>query len=476
MNKNKYKYLLGNTGLLTLSNFGSKILSFFLIPLYTNILSTAEYGIYDIYSTTISLLIPILTLNIYEAVLRFALEQNNDKNNILNVGIKYTLISSLIVFVALIFNKIFNIISIFSDYWIYFLLIFIGESIYTFLIKFCRGIELIKESAFAGVINSISIILLNILYLCVLKRGLSGYFAAMTFSYFITNIYLIIFTKSWKYIKLNLHTKGDEEKMIKYSFPLIFDTISWWIINVSDRYIVTFLSGTSANGIYSMAYKIPSVLNIFQSIFNQAWTISAVKEYNEGEKFYNTIYKIYNLAMILTCSILIIFDKLIAKILFAKDFYIAWKYAPFLMVSVVFGALSGLLGGIFNAAKESKILSKTTVIGCIINILFNVILVYKIGIVGAAISTLIAYIIVWLLRVIQINKIKNININLRKDIFSYLIIISQASIMYFSDMLKYQFMIQIILFVALIILNMGDLKLLLNNVVKMINKNKKVRN
>ena len=113
-------------------------------------------------------------------------------------------------------------------------------------------------------------------------------------------------------------------------------------------------------------------LSMFQQIFNQAWTISAVKEYDQdSSEFYSTIYKAYNMCMVITCAGLILFDKVIAKILFGTDFYEAWKYAPFLMISVVFGALVQLLGGIFSAAKESKAFGNTILIGAAANTVMN---------------------------------------------------------------------------------------------------------
>ena len=90
----KYKYLLKNVGLLTLSSFSTKLLSFLLVPLYTSQLSTAEFGTFDLYNTTIGLLIPILTVDIQDAVLRFALDENTDKDKVFSVGIKYITISN----------------------------------------------------------------------------------------------------------------------------------------------------------------------------------------------------------------------------------------------------------------------------------------------------------------------------------------------------------------------------------------------
>ena len=87
----KYLYLIKNIGVLTLSNLGSKILAFLLIPLYTSVLSTEQYGVFDLAQTTVSLCIPILSFNISSAALRFALDKDKDKKDVFSVGILYIL-------------------------------------------------------------------------------------------------------------------------------------------------------------------------------------------------------------------------------------------------------------------------------------------------------------------------------------------------------------------------------------------------
>ena len=103
---NRYKYLLKNIGLLTLSSFATKLLSFFLVPLYTNILTTTEYGTYDLFNTTIGVLLPILTLNIQEAVMRFSMDSKYDRKSIVTVATKYLFFSNVIVILGLLINYI----------------------------------------------------------------------------------------------------------------------------------------------------------------------------------------------------------------------------------------------------------------------------------------------------------------------------------------------------------------------------------
>lgn len=450
----KYKELLSNVGLLTISNFGSKILSFFLVPLYTSVLSTTDYGNYDFIYTTISLLIPLLTLCIYESSLRFLLDKKNDKSVIVTITFKYSLFAIAIFFILAILNRIFGLINIFNNYFLFYILLFLSSLFYIVMQNITRGMDEIKSVAISGILNSILMLSLNLFFLLYCKLGLNGYFLATIISNFISAVYLFIKLKITKYINVKSKSVILENDMKNYSKPLMFNSISWWINSVSDRYIVTFFCGVAVNGIYSVSYKIPSMLSIFQTIFNQAWGISAVKEYKTEEsiEFFSNTYNIYNFLMIIICSILIIFVKIIAKILYMKDFYVAWFYTPFLFLSVIFGALSGLFGGIFSAVKDSKTLGSTTIIGAIVNIIFNIILVYFIGAIGAAIATFLSYFIIWLIRLIKVKKYIILKINLKRDSIVYLLLIIQSILMMFLKNTLILYMCEFTIFFIIVLL------------------------
>ena len=457
--KNNTKYLLKNVGLLTLSNFGSKILVFLLVPIYTRLLSTEEYGIYDIYLTTITLLIPILSLNIVEGVMRFALDKKIEKSSVFSIGIKIIIKSVLYCTILMVINYFTNFISIFNKYPQYFLLYYVLNIIYDLVTQFAKSIDKIFDFAVASILNSLTMLLLNILFLVVFKMKLNGYFLANCLAFALPVMYLTIRLKLWKYIKIKSNDNELKKQMIKYSSPLILNNIGWWITNASDRYILTVMKGLSENGIYSVSYKIPSVLNVVQTIFSQAWIMSAVKAYNEQEEeFISQTYKTYNCVFVLLCSIIIIFTKLITKILVANDFYIAWKYAPFLMISVLFTSLSNFLAGLFAASKESKIMGRTTIVGAVINIILNVILIYFIGTMGAAISTMVSYMVVWFSRFKMLKNIINLKIRIYRDCISYFILIIQATLINIFNTSIYIYSFEILLFCLLCIMYNKEIK------------------
>lgn len=442
----KYRYLLKNLGLMTISNFTSKILSFLLVPLYTSVLSTTEFGTYDLYATTCFLLTPLLSVCIAEAVLLFVLDKSQEPSKVFTIACKfYVKACALIIFLILV-NRLTGFIKIFNEHPVFLFLYFALSLLSDILTQFVRGLGKMFDVAIAGILSSLASISLNVLLLLIFPMGLSGYFIAYCSSFAITSLYLIIRVKAWRYIKFQKKEKSLEKEMVAYSRPLVLNQISWWINNVSDRYIVTWLCGTALNGVYSVAYKIPSILTIVQTIFNQAWTLSAVKEYDgKNGEFYSNIYRVYNCGMVIVCAILIACDKVIAKVLFAKEFYIAWKYAPVLILAVVFGSLSHLLGGIFNATRQSRIIARTTAIGACINTILNLVLVYILGPIGAAVATLVSYICVWMARLKEVNKSIELDIRLKRDIVSYVILIIQATILLSSLKLVVVYTLELVL-------------------------------
>mgnify|MGYP004463160697 FL=1 len=464
----KYLYLIKNIGVLTLSNLGSKILAFLLIPLYTSVLSTEQYGVFDLAQTTVSLCIPILSINISSAALRFALDKDKDKKDVFSVGILYILFAIIIFSSAFICNKYVGALNIFVDYTGIIILMFSSNILYDYLSQYCRGIEKITDIAIAGIISSVTLLGSNIIFLLLIKAGLEGYMFAYCLSNIIPSFYLILKLKLWSYWRNPNNKRNLQKEMTDYSKPLVVDTISWWINNASDRYIVMAFCGASITGIYSVSYKIPSLLNLFQNIFNQAWLLSAVKENDETKTtdFYENVYKIYNTGMTVVCSGLLVFNKLIAKILFANDFYNAWKFAPFLMISVVFGGMCGLLGGMFAAVKQSRINAMSSFSGACINIMLNIPLTFFFNALGASFATLMSYFTVWLIRLYKSYKLFEFTVEIKKDALNYFVLLLQAVVQIAGLSLLRETFIEIILFVLVLFFSRNNFMLLLNKLLK----------
>lgn len=427
--KGKYKKLSLNVFLFSISSFGQKILAFLLVPLYTNYLSLSQYGTIDLLTTTISLIIPILTLNIAEAVMRFTID---DKKN--DAYVTYGMI--IIVkgtFVLTIILCILGFMPFFKKYSTYFFiigLVFVLHALYALMQNYLRATDNIGLMVISSLLNSAVMLVLDIILIAKMGLGIKGYYIAMIVSSFVSIILMEIGCSFHKHLRLNIYRSNISirQECLKYSIPTIFTALAWWINSSLDRYFVTGMCGVDANGIYSISYKIPTILGIFQTIFTQAWTLSAIVEFDKDDSdgFFGKTYEMFNFMMILGTAMIMLLNNFLASILYAKEFYIAWKYVPLLLISSLFSALSGYIGGIFSAAKDTKTCAYSTVASAGVNIVLNTILIPYIGIYGAAIATMISYICAWGIRIIVSRKYIRMKISIKKDIFVYGLLIIQT--------------------------------------------------
>ena len=406
---NKSKYLLKNMGILTISNFSSKILVFLLVPLYTSVLSTAEYGSYDLAVSTATLFYPILSLNIVDAVMRFSMDKECDRKSIASIGLKFLSFSIMLFGIGMF---ILNVTKLWPDLYGLELFVFMYYASYVlnqYLVQFAKGLERVKDMGCSGVIGTVATLLLNILFLLVFRWGLVGFFLSNILAQIMSGLYLACRINILKFINFERLDKKMQREMLVYSIPLVATVVGWWVNSTADKYAVTFMLGVASNGILSVSYKIPQIINTLQGIFIQAWQISAIKEYGEQDtaKFYGNTFLMVNLMMCIVCSGLILMARPLARILYAKDFYAAWQYVPFLLISSVLNCASGLLGPILSAKKNSKAMMWSALIGAGANIIMNIVLVHLIGIQGATIATLICSYIIYIVRRIAVgNDIK----------------------------------------------------------------------
>lgn len=455
---NRYKYLFKNLGLLTLSSFATKLLSFFLVPLYTNILTTTEYGTYDLFSTTVGVLLPILTLNIQESVMRFSMDSKSDRRAIVSVALKILLIANAVVAAGLIGNAVLGGSVMIKNYSVFFFLMFLSQSLSGVITAYIRGIDRIADLSVSSVLVSIFTIGCNIVFLVVFHWGLAGYFLANIIGPLVQALYLIIRSDMVHDTDLRADFSKEKKAMLDYCKPMIANSVAWWVNNTSDRYVIIFFCGLAENGIYSVASKIPSILNIFQSIFAQAWTLSAVRDFDPEDKngFFANTYRAYNCLMVLICSAIIVGDKIMAHFLYAKDFFVAWRYVPWLTIAIVFGSLSGYIGGFFSAVKNSKIFAQSTVVGAVSNIVLNLILTPMMGALGAAIATAVCYFVVWVMRYWHSKKFIKLRINLKRDLVTYVLLVVQAVVL-LNEQGALLYGTEIVLFFVIAILYVRDL-------------------
>ncbi|HGQ4063023.1 TPA: oligosaccharide flippase family protein [Streptococcus pneumoniae] len=428
----KYKELAKNTGIFALANFSSKILIFLLVPIYTRVLTTTEYGFYDLVYTTIQLFVPILTLNISEAVMRFLMKDGVSKKSVFSIAVLDIFIGSIAFALLLLVNNLFSLSDLISQYSIYIFVIFVFYTLNNFLIQFSKGIDKIGVTAISGVISTAVMLAMNVILLVVFDWGLLGFFTANVCGYVIPCIYIVSRLRLWELFEIKIDKKLQWE-MVYYALPLVLNILSWWVNNTSDRYIVTAIVGIQASAIISVAYKIPQILSTISAIFIQSWQISAIKiqEDKSDTTFVSNMLLYYNALLLIIASGIILFVKPISNILFGISFYSAWELVPFLIISSLFNAISGCIGAIMGAKMDTHNIAKSALVGMIANIILNIVLTFLMGPQGITISTLIASFLIFYMRK---DSVKEINSETYRAIYlSWILLVVEACLLIYMD-------------------------------------------
>lgn len=451
---NKYRKLLKNSFIFAIGNLGSKLISFILVPFYTYVLTRSQFGTVDIITTTVNMLLPIISLSIFDAVFRFTLDRQENKDVVLTNGVVISVIGSL---VTLLLIPVLTLIKVPMPNHVYLLLV--TSAFVSLFSNFVRAINQVKSFAFAGILGTLVTAITNVTFLWYLKLGIQGYLISMIIANVAVLIFLSIRIKIFKRFSFDYLDKIVLLKMVTYSVPLIPNAFSWWINTSADRYFILAFVGSAGNGLYAVANKIPSLLTILNQIFFQSWQMSAVEEFNsdDAEKFYSQTFNYYLSVQFLGATALLVILKPLMKIIVSPNYFVAWEYIPFLLLAVIYSSLSGFLGTTYTAAKRTTGIMITTLLGAVINVLIGFLLVPFFGIQGASLAGLFSFGTVLVVRLKNTRKFMNIKVDWTKVVINHLLFIFMvASLFYIHNIL----ILELVLFSFGVLMLMSNYRLI----------------
>ncbi len=453
-----------NTIIFGIATFSSKLMVFLLMPLYTRLLTPEDYGIMDIIVNTCNLLIPLIFVSIHEAVIRYALDKSVRKSDVLTVGLT-TCFKGFLVFLP--FSFLFKLSESLGDYTFLIYMYVVSACLRAVCSQFTRGIGYIKLYAWDGIIATFTVVIFNLIFMLGFKMGVKGYILSVILSNFISVLFLAITGKLGRFLNFGGTSAKLRRQMIRYSLPLIPTTIFWWVMNVSDRYIVNAFQGPYDTGIYSAAYKIPTIITLLSAVFTQAWQLSAVSEYeNEGkEKFYSKIFGFLQAVIFPVASGIIMLVKPFTMLLVAESYYDAYNYTPVLICAVIFSCFATFYSSFYMASKNNDMSLVTTLIGAIMNIVLNFAFIPKWGPQGAAIATLISYFTVFIMRAVDTKRFVKMKIDINNMALNFIAIGLQVTASILS--VKNNWLVQILLCIFVVMLNFKTLVFALISFIEM---------
>lgn len=462
----KNKELVKNTVIIFIGKIFTQFLTFLLLPLYTSKLATSEYGTVDLVITYVTLFAPIIVLQLESAIFRYLIDARKkieEKNNIISNVYIFSIIS---IFCCLILFFVVNLF-VSVDYSWYIALMVISTTFSGISLQTARGLGDNIGYAIASVISGVCNLSLNVVFLCVLHLDIRFVFIAQIISQFLIILFLFIRLKIHKYIRIQYFNKNSMNKLLKYSLPLIPNGIIWWIINISDRTIVSIIMGLSANGIYTVSNKFSTIFISIYNIFNLSWTesVSLHIEDDDREEFISNVFdktlKIFMcIAMLMITLLPFVFNLIIDF-----NYNEAYLYIPILLVSTIFTIIVSMFGAIYVAKKLTKEVAKTSLYSGILNIVINLLFIKKIGLYAAAISTLLSFMMMSVYRYFDVKKYVNIKINW-KFYLSAVVMFSVSIFLYYYNNLFGNIINLLIVTIYSYIINKDFIMDILNTVIK----------
>ena len=408
----KYRRLIKDTAVFAVGSLGSKIILFFLVPLYTNYLTTSEYGTADLISTLCTLIMPFVSLSVSNAVLRYGMKKDENYKSVITNAFIILILSSIL---TVLITPVIGFYRPAYEWKMYLAVQIILSNVSEVQKAYLKVKNRNRLISIIGIFHTAILAGGNIVYLTLLKAGVRGYLLSGIISQAFCIVVYFFTGEMHKDIRLKNRNYKLMFDMVKYSSPLVFSGISWWVLHSSDKVMIEWMIGASALGLYTAATKIPSLINVITGIFNQAWGISTIKEYEASNEagFYVKIFNLYSTFLFLTGSFIIVIAKPFMSIYVGEAFRDSWRYVPFLLFSAIFYSHFAFMGSIYLALKKPTNDMWTSVFCAFLNIIINYIGIRTIGTNGAVLGTLISYAVFTAVRIYDVKRYLSYDIDIR---------------------------------------------------------------
>ena len=432
--RGRFGKLFSDTVILAIGTFGSKLLVFLLMPLYTALLSPSQYGTAELITGTANLIMPFACVGITSGIFRFAAEKGTDREGVFSSGM--VLLGAglcgtvLLGAVALCIGAAWRIEILLVVLYV------LAADLQAVCAQYVRAVDRTRLFAVQGILNTLVTVGFNILFLMAFDLGVTGYVLSTVVGNLLTTAFLVVSAKLWRVFRLSHVSRTAMRELFRFSLPMVPTTICWLITDLSDRYLVSWFCGEAVNGVYSAAYKIPTIVNLVSGIFMQAWQFSAVVQSADGEecsRFYSQVFRGFLSVIFIGSGGLILLSPWLCRLLLNSAYHEAWRYMPTLLCSAALESVVSFLASVYMVRKKSMHSFLTAVAGTGLNLLLNFLFIPRTGTfggaLGAAIATLIGYAAVWVLRMADVPRLLRFRLYLPRQLCSLALLLAAAAVM-----------------------------------------------
>ena len=424
------RLLLGNTLVFALGGLAVKAVSLVLMPLYTTALTAGEYGTAELLNSAIEIVLPLLSLGVVEALYRFSIDDDVPKDELFAGSLVVLGGGALCTGVLCALGSVLWDMEHAGSFFV----LFCSVCVFKATTQLARGLGHVRRFVAYGLINALAMVVSTYLLLVRARLGVGGYLWSFTIGYLVGGLAAFLGSAEYRLLVPFRVDRALLRRMLVYSLPLVPNLLSWWLVSVSGRYVVLWGSGLAAAGLFTAASKMPSLINIVASVFQQAWQYSTAREINSPDRgaFFGVVMRGYSLATLTVAGLVIALNRPISRVMLQAEFAEGWRYVPLLMLVASFGVISIFFESFYQALKNSGVLMASTALGAGVNVVLGVALVPFMGPWGAGLAGAVAYMLVLVVRARDLRRRINLPIDRLRLGYQLALLISITACMSFD--------------------------------------------
>ena len=428
--KNRIAFLLGNTLVFALGGLAIKAVSLVLMPLYTTALTAGEYGTAELLNSAIEIVLPLLSAGVVEALYRFSIDDDVPKDELFAGSLVVLGGGIVCAGVACALGRVLWNMEHAGSFFV----LFCSVCVFKATTQLARGLGHVRRFVAYGLINALAMVVSTYLLLVRAHLGVEGYLWSFTIGYLVGGLVAFLGSAEYRLLAPFRVDRALLRRMLVYSLPLVPNLLSWWLVSVSGRYVVLWGSGVVAAGLFTAASKMPALVNIVASVFQQAWQYSTAREIDSPDRgaFFGVVMRGYSLATLTVAGLVIALNRPISRVMLQAEFAEGWRYVPLLMLVASFGVISIFFESFYQALKNSGVLMVSTALGAVVNVILGVALVPFMGPWGAGLAGAVAYALVLVVRARDLRRRINLPIDRLRLGYQLALLISITACMSFD--------------------------------------------
>ncbi len=448
-------------------------ISFISIPIVTRLFAPSEIGRINFFSTTLNLLMLITYAGLDQALVRFykELPGKYNRNEIFTFALSCSLVIGIIVSgIIMILNDFISLQITGTENLLIGMFLSISL-ISNIVLKFLNVYSRIEQDVTLYAIQAIAIVLVSKLFFIIVafwNPSHENAIGMMTLGYVLMSIIFLIIKKN-SFSKIKYYDKVSIVALFKFGLPLIPVTVLSWLNNSLPQIMLKTYVDYSSIGIYTNATSIATTMNLIQTGFSIYWIPFVYSNYQNSKALIKKIHMYITFLMCILGILIILFQDII-YLLLGSEYRSSKIFFPFLLLSPIAFTIAETTGIGIGISKKSYLNIISFLISTSTNLLLAFILIPKIGIEGAAISSGFAAIILLVLKTFLGERFYKSITNYFQTFTSILIIVLAAfANFFFFEVYIIKYLLFIVLGIVLIIINkcvVIDLNIMILNEIK----------